>query len=248
MSASDLLEVLPLAKGRPQVHNLDFLGLSADGIDTEGYVLSETEELILSLSERLREIGLEERILRALKDDLPALSSQTGEEQLKIAEQEALEAKATDSLRNHITECVLTTDPTLKAVHSGMQASPVESALLPLIEKRDLLSMTHAQLSTDMSTLDDSLSALMTDNIRLWERNRELAQTLTRMAEVSKTSRIEDVKDARHRSQLELLKQENRVRKSRWRLMKGVVSTVVVGSAVDWARNNELRELVVDED
>ncbi len=108
--------------------------------------------------------------------------------------------------------------------------------------------MTHTQLSTDMSTLNDSLSTLATDNIRLCSRNRELAQTLTELAEFSKASTIEDVKDARLRTQLEQLKEENRVRKSRWRLMKGVVSTVVVGSAVDWASDDELRELVVDDE
>lgn len=108
--------------------------------------------------------------------------------------------------------------------------------------------MTHTQLSTNMSTFNDLLSTLATDNIRFCSRNRELAQKLIELAKISKASTIEDVKDARLRSQLEQFAEENRVRKSRWRLMKGVVSTVVVGSAVDWAADDELRELVVDDE
>ncbi|KAI9704429.1 MAG: hypothetical protein M1836_007292 [Candelina mexicana] len=264
MSASDLLDALPLVKDRVQAHDLEFLDLSTDDIAGAGYVFSETEELVLSLNERLNEIKLEESILRALHEDslgavstltiktisnkILALSDQPGEEQLRLAEQEVLEAKATYSLRKQILESILATDPTLKAVHSGMQASPAERALLPLIERRDLLSMTHTQLSTDASTLNDSLSALMTDNIRLCGKNRGQAQILIELAEDLKTNITDNVKDARLRSQLDQLKEENRIRKSRWRLMKGVVSTVVVGSAVDWARDDELRELVVDKE
>ncbi|KAI9793484.1 MAG: hypothetical protein M1835_007203 [Candelina submexicana] len=264
MSASDLLDALPSVKDRVQTHDLEFLNLSTNDIASAGYALSETEELVLSLNERLNEIKLEDSILRALHDDslgamltltiktisnnILALSDEPGEEQLRLAEQEVLDAKATYSLRKQILESMLATDPTLKAVHSRMQASPVERALLPLIERRDLLSMAHTQLSTDASTLNDSLSALMADNIRLSGKNRGLARILIELAEDLKTSIADDVKDARLRSQLEQLKEENRIRKSRWRLMKGVVSTVVVGSAVDWARDDELRELVIDKE
>ncbi len=71
MSAPDLPKALPLANDTPDAHRLDFLDLTKDGVGSERYVLTETEELILSLNERLSEVALEESILRALRDDSP---------------------------------------------------------------------------------------------------------------------------------------------------------------------------------
>ena len=36
--------------------------------------------------------------------------------------------------------------------------------------------------------------------------------------------------------------------KKRWRIMKSVVAAIIAGSGVDWARNNDLRNLVLDEE
>ena len=46
--------------------------------------------------------------------------------ELKVAEKECLEARAAYLLRNSVVENVLVTDPILKAVHSGANATPVE--------------------------------------------------------------------------------------------------------------------------
>ena len=45
---------------------------------------------------------------------------------MKIAEKECLEARATYSLRQSVVEDVLIVDPVLKAVHSGLKATPTE--------------------------------------------------------------------------------------------------------------------------
>ena len=46
--------------------------------------------------------------------------------QLKIAEKECLEARATYSLKQSVVENVLIVDPILKAVHAGLNATPTE--------------------------------------------------------------------------------------------------------------------------
>ena len=46
--------------------------------------------------------------------------------QVKIAEKECLEARATYSLKQSVVEDVLIVDPVLKAVHSGLKATPTE--------------------------------------------------------------------------------------------------------------------------
>ena len=45
---------------------------------------------------------------------------------MKIAEKECLEARATYSLKQSVVEDVLMVDPILKAVHSGLKATPTE--------------------------------------------------------------------------------------------------------------------------
>lgn len=47
-------------------------------------------------------------------------------EQLETAERECLEARSTYLLKNSIIEGILITDPVLKAVHSGANATPAE--------------------------------------------------------------------------------------------------------------------------
>lgn len=46
--------------------------------------------------------------------------------QLKVAEQEALDARANYVLRNRIIQHVLVTDPILKAVHKGADGNALE--------------------------------------------------------------------------------------------------------------------------
>lgn len=46
--------------------------------------------------------------------------------QVKIAEKEYFEARATYSLKQNVVEDVLVVDPVLKAVHSGLNATPTE--------------------------------------------------------------------------------------------------------------------------
>ena len=51
--------------------------------------------------------------------DVSPLSDDDLQEQLIVAEREAMEAKAEYEMRNKITHNVLVTDPVLKAVHGG---------------------------------------------------------------------------------------------------------------------------------
>lgn len=165
-------------------------------------------------------------------------------EQLKTAQRELLDARALYSLRNRVVEGVLTTDPTLKAVHSGEHASPAEKLLLPHINRRDVLSMCHANLASDISKTLATLTELETEHITVQRRNIELTAILMELVGETKSHGKDDVKDARLRAQIEELEEEHKVQRSRWRIMKSVVSAVVAGSGVDWASDEQLRELV----
>lgn len=58
--------------------------------------------------------------------DISALSDDELQEQLTIAQREAMEAKAEYELRNRITHNVLVMDPVLKAVHGGERTGYAE--------------------------------------------------------------------------------------------------------------------------
>jgi hypothetical protein len=58
--------------------------------------------------------------------DVSSLSDDDLQEQLIVAEREAMEARAEYELRNKITHNVIVTDPVLKAVHGGDDTSFAE--------------------------------------------------------------------------------------------------------------------------
>lgn len=58
------------------------------------------------------------------------LSGAKGDEDLTAAQNALLTARARYRLRNDAIEAVMVTDPILKAVHSGTQASPIERHVL----------------------------------------------------------------------------------------------------------------------
>lgn len=198
----------------------------------------------------------------AFKDD--ATGSDNLDERLKQAEEAVLKAKADYSLRNQIIEYFLMVDPILTSVHSGERRTPREwyglergsqglqltrdSALSALIDRRDVLSMAHANIASDYKSAMESLVAVQRENRLAMQRNRELTSTLLSLVEETKVEKIGNITNPDMKGQLETLEVEVSVRKPRWTIMKNVISAVIAGSGVDWARDEKLRELVLDSD
>ena len=201
----------------------------------------------------------------------PAQPPPTDEEldsQVKIAEKECLEARATYSLKQSVVEDVLIVDPVLKAVHSGLKATPTERyaiyltgslhdetpkltcarALRPLIDRRDTLEIAHTNLSSSFQMLLKETARVSADNIRAMERNRSLTATLLPLAQKVQARKDEVSQDARFGAQLEELRQDAARARQRWRMMKSVAAALVAGSGIDWAGDDNLRDLVVDEE
>lgn len=49
-------------------------------------------------------------------------------------------------------------------------------------------------------------------------------------------------------AQLDQAREDQAIARKRWRTMKTVVSAIIAGSGVDWARNGALRDLALDEE
>lgn len=121
-------------------------------------------------------------------------------------------------------------------------------SLHPLIDKRDVLSIAHANLASRLTTIMNDLTIVEAQNIVSSRKNRASTATLLDLTASLQTERAEDVSNPNLRSQLQLLKEETKTSKARWRIMKSVTAAVIVGSGIDWSRNNDLRELVLDDE
>ncbi|KAL1968318.1 hypothetical protein VTN77DRAFT_1847 [Rasamsonia byssochlamydoides] len=204
--------------------------------------LSDKETLILRLYDQIQELELEQAVL---EQDLEEPSGEDVEEQLRVAERELLEARATYTVRRKAVETILMTDPSLKAVHLRA-ASPAERALLSLIHRRDLLSLIHENLENAQAATLEALSNAEVDNLRVTKRNQELVRTLLDLTRQESSWRNQ-VTDARLKAQMEEVEADRKKKRAKRDVIKGVVSAVIVGSGIDWARNDTLRELVLDE-
>ncbi|EAW09734.1 centromere protein H [Aspergillus clavatus NRRL 1] len=233
------------AKIQPLPHlspgEVSLLELAAD--DPRDVIsLSKKEALILRLYDQIQEQELETALL---KEDLESSSGDNPDEQLAVAERELLEARATYTVKKKAVGTVLMTDPTLKAVHLRA-TSPAERALLPLINRRDVLSLAYENLTTaDNATLRE-LSNVEVQNLQLNQRNQELVGQLLDMTKDDMSWR-EDLQDEDLRAQLEELESERRKSRARWETMKSIASAIVVGSGVNWAEDDSLTALVLDE-
>ncbi|OBT73275.1 hypothetical protein VF21_08427 [Pseudogymnoascus sp. 05NY08] len=210
--------------------------------------LSELERQILDLYDRLEELQLEIGLLSAPESTQNASTEEVTDEDLQAEQQALLEAKARYALKKSIAESILVANPILKAVHAGSNASPIERDLLPLIQQRDDVSTELAATAAQVLAAREALTAVEAERVVLSRSNTELAGRMVGLAEEVEGQKKGDITDPDMRGRIEEMEREVRRSRQRWRLMKGVASGVVAGSGMDWARDEKLRALVLEED
>ena len=133
--------------------------------------------------------------------------------------------------------------------HSLCELPPdVLRALHPLIDCRDVTSMAHANLTTQLRKTLDTLTSTETENILAMRKNRELLSTLMELCQELKKHEPPANEDPEFQAQTSKLQRTAKLSKQRWRIMKSVVAGVVAGSGLDWARDEDLRDLVLDDE
>lgn len=115
------------------------------------------------------------------------------------------------------------------------------SSLLPLITRRDTLSLTSANLSNAVSWTRTHHSTLSRQHRVALLRNTELAQQL-----VALEKKREEEREKGRGEEYRRVQEKWKVTKGRWEVVRQVAQGIVVGSGVDWARDGELREWVVE--
>ncbi|KAJ5888007.1 hypothetical protein N7495_008048 [Penicillium taxi] len=203
---------------------------------------SDKEQMILRLMNGIQEQRLEKAFL---EQKLESLSGENAQEQFEASEREYLEARATYTVRKKAATTILMTDPILKAVHLNA-TTPPERALFRLINRRDVLALAHENLATTHDEVLKKLSDTELENLQINHENQELVRELQDLVRQD-SSWEEKLKDEKLTSQLSSLAIELKANRAKWETMKHVASAMVVGSGLNWADNDTLRDLVLDE-
>ncbi|KAM0235635.1 hypothetical protein ACHAP5_009648 [Fusarium lateritium] len=218
-----------------------------DGYNEAAYLpISEDEERILALYDRIQELRLEIAIINAQQSHQTDEAVSFTEEETQKAQTDLQETRAKYVLRNDVTEAVLTANPILKAVHSGTGATSIERELLPYIERRDDASIAIAKQAAETDKKWKALTTAQSDTLRKSRQNVSSAAELFELAEQAKLKKRVPPGNSKMVQEQEKLEAGVKASKQRWRVMKGVAAGIIVGSGVDWVRDDELRDVVLD--
>ncbi|KAI0852840.1 centromere protein H (CENP-H)-domain-containing protein [Daldinia vernicosa] len=210
-------------------------------------LLSDDEKHILGLHDRLQQLQLEITLLTAQKNYDPRRNPPAGDGSIEAAQKALLDSRSKYVLRNQVVDSVVAANPILQAVHNGTKASPIERDLLPILEQRDQSSSALAQQSSELRTLLDEITEVESQSLRLGRENVELASKLLELAEQTNRNKAEAVNmHPEQAAEITSLEGQVKLSRQRWRVLKGTASAVVAGSGVDWSRDSELRDIVLD--
>lgn len=122
----------------------------------------------------------------------------------------------------------------------------IDRALLGLVNRRDVLSLAHENLNAAQNSALRKLSDVEVENLQLHRENKALVQELLSLTKDDESWR-ERLEDAELKAQLDQVRIDYKKSKAKWDTMKSVASAIVVGSGVDWADDEDLVSLVLDE-
>lgn len=114
------------------------------------------------------------------------------------------------------------------------------------MERRDDVAISVAKQSAQSATVRDDLTKVQSETLRVSRRNVDLTAELLELTEDVKRNKAAPLDDPRIQREVKALEDEVRSSRQRWRVVKGVASGVVAGSGVDWARDDVLRDIVLD--
>ncbi|CAN9116166.1 unnamed protein product [Alternaria alternata] len=211
---------------------------------SDAFAFSEAEKLALQLYDQLKELELQHTDAH----DASATPDDLLEGRLTVAQREAMDARAEYEIRNKITHNVLVMDPVLKAVYEGEQTGFAEKRILPLVTENDTVFMMHGALTSRLAHTTRSQSTAEHSNMTENQRHEELAETMLALAEEMKTQSAHDIEDAQLRQRVDAVDKELKDSRRRAKTLKGILSAMIVGSGINWAADEGLTELVLEDE
>lgn len=114
------------------------------------------------------------------------------------------------------------------------------------MQKRDEAAISVAKLASSSGELREQATRAQSEAHRASRRNVELASEIFSLVDRVEEKKSGYLRDERTQQGLQDLEEELKRSRQRWRVIKSITSGVVAGSGVDWARDDTLRDLVLD--
>jgi hypothetical protein len=108
--------------------------------------------------------------------------------------------------------------------------------------------MSLTETAEKILSTTETVTRVEAEHVVVSRKNADLAATMIALAKEANSQKTEDIQDPKLRQEIAELEESLKVSRQRWRIMKSTASAVVAGSGIDWARDEKLRELVMDED
>lgn len=109
-----------------------------------------------------------------------------------------------------------------------------------------MLALAQENLASAHDLVLKQLSDAEVENLKINQENQELVRDLLELTKEDSSWR-ERLQDVDLASQLDQIEAELKMSKAKWETMKNIASAMVVGSGVDWADDDTLRAMVLDE-
>lgn len=108
--------------------------------------------------------------------------------------------------------------------------------------------MLHGSLASNLVSVQKTVGTTAQANVVASRKNRELAAIMLELAEEMKAQTAKDIEDPRLREQVSAVEKEVKDSRRRMKVLKGVLSAMIVGSGINWAADENLTELVMDDE
>lgn len=109
-----------------------------------------------------------------------------------------------------------------------------------------MLALAYENLASARNSVLKQLRDTEVENLQINQENQELVRQLLELTKEDDSWR-EKLQDADLASQLDELEADFKTRKAKWEVMKNIASGMVVGSGLNWADDEKLCALVLDE-
>jgi len=117
-----------------------------------------------------------------------------------------------------------------------------------MVVENDAVSMLHSSLISKLASTTLALRAVEQDNITANKDNRELSKKLLERAEEAIEISAKDIDDSQLRDRVLSVQKDVDKSRRRMRTLKGILSGLIVGSGINWAADEDLRKLVMDDE
>ena len=118
--------------------------------------------------------------------------------------------------------------------------------LFPYVQERDETSISVAKHADSKTKLRRDLTGVQVQSIHICRENVKLTEELFELAEQAKQKKAIRLENPAVQREMDKLTREVKSSRQRWKVMKGVASGIIAGSGVDWAGDEDLRNIVLD--